>query len=94
VESIFNLETEAFPVLHNMTSRGIRFDRPKCERLIEQLIARERELHAELRKICGNSVDIWAAASIAAAEVPVPAARSKTNCPGSGLKARTVSLRQ
>ena len=65
VESIFKLETEVFPVLFNMTYRGIRFDREKCGQLIEQLVARERQIHAELRKICGNSVDIWAAASIA-----------------------------
>jgi len=83
VESIFNLETEAFPVLHNMTSRGIRFDRPKCEQLIDQLIARERQIHADLRKICGNSVDIWAAASIAAAfdKLNLPYAKTENGQP-------------
>ena len=65
VESIFKLETEVFPVLFNMTYNGIRFDREKAGQLIDQLIARERQIHAELRSICGNSVDIWAAASIA-----------------------------
>ena len=65
VESIFQLETEVFPVLFNMTYNGIRFDREKCSKLIDQLVVRERQIHAELRSICGNSVDIWAAASIA-----------------------------
>jgi DNA polymerase I-like protein with 3'-5' exonuclease and polymerase domains len=67
VESIFQLETEVFPVLFNMTYRGIRFDRKKCEQLINQLITREKQLHTELKKICGTSVDIWAAQSIAIA---------------------------
>ena len=65
VESIFQLETEVFPVLFNMTYNGIRFDREKCSKLIDQLVARERQIHTELKQICGNSVDIWAAASIA-----------------------------
>ena len=65
VESIFQLETEVFPVLFNMTYKGIRFDRVKCGLLIDQLIVREQQIHKELRSLCGNSVDIWAAGSIA-----------------------------
>jgi len=67
VESIFDLETKTFPVLFEMTRRGIRFDRARAERLIDQLQKREKEIHAELRKLCGKSVDIWAAQSIATA---------------------------
>jgi len=65
VESIFELETEVFPVLFNMTYNGIRFDRVKCGILIDKLIVREQQIHKELRSLCGNGVDIWAAASIA-----------------------------
>jgi len=65
VESIFQLETEVFPVLFNMTYKGIRFDREKCSRLIDQLVAREKQIHKDLRSACGSTVDIWAAASIA-----------------------------
>lgn len=65
VESIFQLETEVFPVLFNMTYNGIRFDRVKCGLLIDKLIVREQQIHKELRSLCGNGVDIWAAASIA-----------------------------
>jgi DNA polymerase I-like protein with 3'-5' exonuclease and polymerase domains len=67
VESIFDLETKTFPVLFEMTRRGIKFDRARAERLIDQLQHREKEIHAELRKLCGKSVDIWAAQSIATA---------------------------
>jgi len=67
VESIFNLETEAFPVLHNMTSRGIRFDRNKCSLLIDKMVVRENELLKEMNEQAGIKIDIWAAQSIAAA---------------------------
>jgi DNA polymerase I-like protein with 3'-5' exonuclease and polymerase domains len=50
-----------------MTERGIRFDRQKCARLIEQLIAREKVIHTQLRTMAGVPVDIWAAQSIALA---------------------------
>jgi len=67
VESIFNLETEAFPVLHHMTSRGIRFDRNKCALLIDKMVVRENELLKEMNEQAGIKIDIWAAQSIAAA---------------------------
>jgi len=79
VESIFNLETEVFPVLFEMTRRGIRFDREKAGRLIEQLQKREKEIYAELKRICGNSVDIWAAQSIAHAFDKLSLSYSKTD---------------
>jgi hypothetical protein len=53
VESIFQLETEVFPVLFNMTYRGIRFDRKKCEQLIDQLITREKATPHRTQK------DLW-----------------------------------
>ena len=67
LESIFALETELLPVLINLTLKGIRFDRPKCEQLIDQLKKREAQLLQELKSQSGQKVDIWAAASIATA---------------------------
>ena len=83
VESIFDLETRLFPVLFDITKRGVRFDRNKCEQLIVQLIAREKELKQNLRKICKNPVDIWAAASIASAfdELGIKYPRTEAGAP-------------
>ena len=67
VESIFNVETEVFPVLMDMTEKGIRFDQKKAEQLIESLIKREAELLKELKRLSGVQVDIWAAQSISVA---------------------------
>ena len=86
VESIFNLETEVFPILLNMTQRGIRFHRSKAEQLIDQLQKREKEIHKELRTICGSGVDIWAAQSIAVAFDKLGVAYGKT---GNGLPSFT-----
>ena len=78
VESIFDLETEVFPILMNMTLRGIRFDRIRCGTLIDQLIAREQQIHRELKLACGKPVDIWAAQSIAVAFDKLGVAYGKT----------------
>ena len=78
VESIFNLETEVFPVLMNMTQRGIRFDRTKAEQLIDHLQKREKEIYQELKSACGAGVDIWAAQSIALAFDKLGVAYGKT----------------
>lgn len=83
VESIFDLETKTFPVLFEMTRRGVRFDRSRAEQLIDQLQRREKEIHAELRKICGKSVDIWAAQSIATAfdKLSIPYSKTEGGLP-------------
>lgn len=78
VESIFDLETKTFPVLFEMTRRGVRFDRSRAEKLIDQLQRREKEIHTELRQICGKPVDIWAAQSIATAFDKLSISYSKT----------------
>ena len=65
VESIFDLETRLLPVLVNMTLRGVRFDRNKCEQLLTQFKQREKDLMKQLRDTVGNTVEIWAAESIA-----------------------------
>ena len=67
LESILELETDLLPVLIGLTHKGIRFDRAHCEQLVSQLRKREAQLLADLKTQTGQKVDIWAAASIAAA---------------------------
>ena len=83
VESIFNVETDVFPVLLDMTHKGIRFDRAKAEQLIDQLVKREQELIKELKRLSGASIDIWAAQSIAVAfdKLGVPYGKTENGAP-------------
>ena len=83
VESIFDLETRLFPVLFGITERGIRFDRERCEQTIDKLVKREKQLLQELKSATGKPVDIWAAASIAAAfdVIGVPYPRTEAGAP-------------
>ena len=83
VESIFNVETDVFPVLLDMTYKGIRFDRAKAEQLIDQLVKREQELLKELKRLSGASIDIWAAQSIAVAfdKLGVPYGKTENGLP-------------
>ena len=67
VESIFELERKLLPVLVGTTYKGMRFDRDKAERLIEELRDNEKKLIKDINKEAGVPVDIWAAASIAKA---------------------------
>ena len=67
VESIFTLETELLPVLIDLTFQGIRFDRDRCEQLVEEFKRKENEHIKQIKSISGEKVDIWAAASIAKA---------------------------
>ena len=67
VESIFNLEIALLPVLIDLTYQGIRFDRPKCEQLIDDFKHKELEHIKNIKSLSGERVDIWAAASIAKA---------------------------
>ena len=78
VESIFDLETAAFPVLLDLTMRGIRFDRERCAQTIHRLVQREKAIFAELKSLCGGTVDIWAAASISHAFDKLGIAYGKT----------------
>ena len=67
VESIFELETNVFPVLMEMTRKGIRFDRDKCSKLIDQMRKREEQLLRAMKEQVGQKVDVWAAQSVAQA---------------------------
>ena len=65
IEHIFNLETELLPVIIDLTYKGIRFDRDRASRLIQEMTQKEALLLAEIEKIGGSKIDMWAAASIA-----------------------------
>ena len=65
VESIFELESDLLPILVNMTYRGVRFDRNKCEQLLDQFRKREKDLLKQMREAVGSPVEIWAAESVA-----------------------------
>ena len=78
VESIFDMETAVFPVLLEMTRRGIRFDRDKCGLLIDKMRTRESQLLREMKEQAGVKVDIWAAQSVATAFDRLGIAYSKT----------------
>jgi len=83
VESIFELETNVLPVLIEMTRRGVRFNRPRCEELISQLRKQENQLLDTLRNTVGFGVDIWAAKSIAAAfdKLSIPYTKTENGLP-------------
>jgi len=89
VESIFSLESELLPILVDLTKRGTRFDRDKAKRVIKEYQDREEKLIADLKKLCGRHVDIWAAASIASAFDGLKVAYPKTN---TGLPSFTKSF--
>jgi DNA polymerase I-like protein with 3'-5' exonuclease and polymerase domains len=67
VESIFGIETEMLPILIDLTFKGVRFDRENAEKLIKDMKRKEQQYLMDIKKEVGNHVDIWAAASIAAA---------------------------
>jgi DNA polymerase I-like protein with 3'-5' exonuclease and polymerase domains len=83
VESIFTLETELLPILIDLTFQGIRFDRPKCEQLIEDFKRKELEHIKQIKSLSGEKVDIWAAASIAKAfdKLSLPYPKTTTGLP-------------
>ena len=83
VESIFELETNVLPVLIEMTRRGVRFNRSRCEELIDQLRKQENQLLDILRNTVGFGVDIWAAKSIAAAfdKLSIPYSKTENGLP-------------
>ncbi len=64
---IANLELDLLPCLVDMTMRGVRVDLDKVERVRDSLLKREKEAHAQIKKIAGSAVEIWAAQSLAKA---------------------------
>lgn len=83
VESVWKLEMDVFPVLMDMTRKGIRFDRQKAVKLIDELVAKEKEAIKKIKELSGVHIDIWAAASIAKAfdKLGIPYPKTKTGLP-------------
>ena len=79
LESIFELELNVLPVLIEMTLKGIRFDRDKCEQLIDQFKKREKELKKEMKTLAGVDIEVWAADSVAKAFDKLGLAYNKTS---------------
>ena len=67
LDTVYQLEKDLLPILVNMTSMGIRFDRNRCEELLSKLVMEEREVNSRIRQLAGVSVDVWTPASIAIA---------------------------
>lgn len=67
ITDIFNLESELIPVIIDMRARGVRVDVSRAEQVKADLMAKETELLAEVKRQTGVAVEIWAAASIAKA---------------------------
>ena len=83
LESIFELETNLLPTLIDITYHGIRFDRKKCEQLIDTLKTREINTIKQIKDLAGVSVEVWAAASIAKAfdKLGIPYPKTETGKP-------------
>ena len=64
---IANLERELLPCLIDMTWRGVRVDQDKVERTRTSLLKREKDVLAQIKKLVGYDIEIWAAASISKA---------------------------
>jgi DNA polymerase I-like protein with 3'-5' exonuclease and polymerase domains len=64
---IANLELELLPCLIDMTWRGVRVDQDKVERTRTSLLKREKDVLAQIKKLVGHDIEIWAAASISKA---------------------------
>jgi DNA polymerase I-like protein with 3'-5' exonuclease and polymerase domains len=82
--NIFNLETELTPILIEMREHGIRVDLDKADQLKKDFIKEENKKLAEIKKLTGIDVEIWAAASVAKAfdALKVPYERTaKTKAP-------------
>lgn len=82
--NIFNLETELTPILIEMREHGIRVDLEKADQLKKDFIKEENKKLAEIKKLTGIDVEIWAAASVAKAfdALKVPYERTaKTKAP-------------
>ena len=67
IGSIVNLELDVLPCLIDMTWRGVRIDQDKGERTKDALLKREKATLAEIKRMTGINVEIWAAQSLSKA---------------------------
>jgi DNA polymerase I len=65
--SIFNLEIELLPILIEMREHGIRMDMEKAGKLKIDFVNEEKKKLNEIKKLFGQDVELWAAASVAKA---------------------------
>jgi DNA polymerase I len=65
--SIFNLEIELLPILIEMREHGIRMDMEKAGKLKIDFVNEEKKKLNEIKKLSGQDVELWAAASVAKA---------------------------
>ena len=65
IESIFKLETDVLQMIIPMREKGVRVDLDKAEVLKQNLLKKEQELLAEIKKATNIDVEIWAADSVA-----------------------------
>ena len=67
IQSVFDLETELFPVLLNMRATGVRVNLNEAEKLKDEFVKKETKILDKITKESGLPVDIFAARSIAKA---------------------------
>ena len=67
IQSVFNLETELFPVLLNMRATGVKVNLNEAEKLKDEFVKKETKILNKITKESGLPVDIFAARSIAKA---------------------------
>lgn len=65
--TVFDLETDVFPVILDMRTKGVRVDLEKAEQVKAFLMKEEDEILSAVNKEYGQDVNIWAAASVAKA---------------------------
>tara|TARA_R110001583_G_scaffold40337_2_gene128903 strand:- start:1522 stop:3411 length:1890 start_codon:yes stop_codon:yes gene_type:complete len=65
--AIVSLELNLLPCLVDMTWRGVRVDMDKTERTRNAILKREKAVKAEIKRLVGYDVEIWAAQSVAKA---------------------------
>jgi len=73
---LFELESCLLPMLLAMRMRGVRVDLARAEQLRSKFIKQKEQIEAEVRRLVGRDVEIWAAKSIGAAfdalDLPYP----------------------
>lgn len=62
---VFDMECRLIPLLLDMRFKGVRVDVGRAEQLREVLLSREKELHEQLDKMAGETVDINSSVSLA-----------------------------
>lgn len=61
---LFRMECDLIPILVQMRLRGIRVDVDEAERHKEELLTREAEIQARLRRLCGFDINVDASSDL------------------------------